>query len=119
MGFKEGTKCGVCGKSIPRANVLMQKNDGTWLELCEHCNTLVGTCYTCKSSRCSFQEDTSIPSLIQKTIRQGNVTAVTLEKNLEKVDKHCKDKCPCFSTEFGCGRESITPGCANYNPMWD
>lgn len=113
------TKCEICGEPMLKADVLTQRKNGEWVEMCALCSILTSSCRTCKASRCLFQQDTSIPSYIQKTIRQENVTAVTLIKNPEKVEKYCKDKCPCFSTEFGCGRESITPGCANYTPMWD
>ena len=106
-------KCDICGQIDPNS-VLTQKSDGSWIRICQNCQSKSGTCGGCsKSSTCDFETNPSpIPKAVQKRIQQGNQIMVTTIKNPSRIDVTCRINCPCFSEENGCCREYNT--CSNF-----
>ena len=64
---------------------------------------------------CSFENDPSpLPKIVQKQVRQGNMTAITQVRNPERIEITCKKDCPCYDPEFECLRQFGTCGkCEN------
>ena len=76
--------------------------------ICPNCNKLLGTCRTCQNGNlCTFETDPSpLPKIVQKQIRQGNMTAVTQVMNPERVAITCQKGCPCYSPDFSCSKQN-------------
>ena len=105
--------CELCGGQIPKNQSIISVVQGKPNRLvCERCSQLYGTCHLCKNSAfCSFETDPSpLPKVIQKQVRQGNMTAITQVRNPERVEITCKKNCPCYDAEFECLRQFGTCG---------
>lgn len=91
-----------------------QKSDGSWIRICQNCQSKFGTCVGCsKSATCDFETNPSpIPKTVQKRTQQGSQIMVTTIKNPSRIDVTCRINCPCFSEENGCCREYNT--CGNF-----
>lgn len=101
--------CDVCGRAIVdnHSTFLVPTENIEWKLLCDECINLINTCAFCKNSQtCDFETNPStLPKMVQKQIRQGNMVAVTTIKNPERIRETCQKNCKCFSAENGCMRE--------------
>lgn len=105
--------CELCGGQIPKNQSIISVVQGKPNRLtCERCSHLYGTCHLCTNGVfCSFENDPSpLPKVIQKQVRQGNMTAITQVRNPERVEITCKKNCPCYDAEFECLRQFGTCG---------
>ena len=105
--------CELCGGQIPKnQSIISVVKDKPNRLVCERCSQLYGTCHLCKNSAlCSFENDPSpLPKIIQKQVRQGNMTAITQVRNPERIEITCKKGCPCYDSEFECLRQFGTCG---------
>lgn len=102
-------KCDICGNLIHPKEIVVTNEEPIKI-LCQTCVSELNTCPTCNfSKQCFFETDPSpIPKVVQREIRKGNIRTVTQVRNPERVDKLCKNKCSCYSSEFGCLRQSNT-----------
>ena len=103
------SKCSICGNIVLSNGVI----DDTHL-ICWNCFSSLKTCVACKNANiCRFETDpSSLPKVVQKQVRRGNMTAVTQVKNPERVRATCEKGCKCFSKEKGCLKENNT-ACKN------
>lgn len=110
--------CEVCGH-LTVSPILDLTVGGQPHYLCDDCQRVSGTCATCKHGKnCAFATDPSpIPKTIQKQFRQGNMITVTQVMNPERIDKTCKNGCPCFDPEFGCFKQNNC--CGNHKIVYD
>ena len=101
--------CAHCNQ-ITISPVFRETSADTWITLCGNCANLFGTCYLCSQSfECVYETDPSpLPKAVIKTYKSVQIQ----EKNPSRIDITCRQKCPCFSEEFGCLRENGT--CGNY-----
>ena len=110
--------CDVCGKLTyePIIDITDEAELHMW---CPDCNSKSGHCQTCnRGGECSFMNDPSpIPKTIRKEIRQGNMIAVTDVMNPERVEKTCKNGCPCLDPEFGCLKQNNC--CGKWRPVYE
>lgn len=99
--------CDVCGRVIIGHSTIVYGKDESIKLLCDNCYTAVGTCALCENAKyCAFEQDPSqIPIMIQKQVRQGNMSMVTTVKNPARIEITCKKNCKCYSEEKGCLRE--------------
>ena len=106
-------KCDICGEISPKT-ALTQASDNSWKRICGNCLQKSGTCGLCSHGGiCDFEtNDSTVPKIIQKQIRQGNQIIVTTVRNPERIRVTCQENCECFSEKFGCLRENGT--CGNY-----
>ena len=105
--------CELCDGQIPKNQSIISVTKGKPNRLvCERCSQLYGTCQLCKNSAfCSFETDPSpLPKIVQKQVRQGNMTAITQVRNPERVEITCKKNCLCYDAEFECLRQFGTCG---------
>lgn len=109
---EEVDKCDFCGS--PVINPYIYLNEGQKIfSVCPSCKDKFSTCGTCQCKQdCAFAADKSMPDMVQKQIRQGNMVSVMTVMNPQKIEKHCKTGCVCFSEDFGCLKENGT--CGNY-----
>ena len=100
-------ECGICGKKLPKGEVIDATNPADVFYICPSCEQLLGTCNTCEKARkCSFNSDPStLPKIIPQTIRQGNTVMQTQVRNPERVKITCAKNCACYHAEMGCLRE--------------
>lgn len=92
-------KCSICGAPLI-ADVIV--DDGHLI--CPSCFESLRTCKICRfGNTCEFETNpSSLPKIISKQIRQGNMTAVTQVMNPERVRITCEKGCKCYSKENGC-----------------
>lgn len=105
--------CECCGQPyIGSGYILMNMKDDEAAiidaVICPNCNKQFGTCRTCQNGNlCTFETDPSpLPKIVQKQIRQGNMTAVTQVMNPERVAITCQKGCPCYSPDFSCSKQN-------------
>ena len=109
---KELPICDCCGNSFIGKPYLIAEmvNDVATIQasICPECNQYHGTCRTCKQGNiCAFETDPSpLPKIVQKTIKQGNMTAVTQVMNPERIAITCQKACPCWSADFSCQKQN-------------
>lgn len=103
--------CDYCGGPVNVPIVDMDENGNIYLS-CERCLHKSGTCAVCVSSQdCAFITDPSpIPKILRKQIKQGNIYLETDVMNPERIEITCKVNCPCWSADFGCGKQIGTCG---------
>ena len=97
--------CSLCGRPFIGSAILnYDTHTQSVYVVCPQCDKHLYTCATCKQGRyCDFETNpVSLPKMIQKEIRQGNMVAVTTVKNPERIRETCQKNCKCFSAEFGC-----------------
>ena len=112
--------CALCGNHMPKENQLIDATNPEDIVIyCRGCKQHVNHCPTCTNSQeCRFETDpSSIPKIIQKEIRQGNMTTVMQIRNPDRIRETCKKGCPCFSEEFECLRQFNS--CGNYKFILD
>ena len=117
---KDLVTCELCRHLIMPVGVVVDMTDDEHPHfICDECRKKCGHCPTCVNARtCAFETDpSSLPKLIQKEFRQGNMISVTQVKNPARIDITCKKGCPCFSEENGCSRQINT--CGNYKIGYD
>lgn len=105
--------CECCGEQFADQPTLLAKTDeenkfSYDATLCPNCAQALGQCGTCKQKDiCSFETDPSpLPKVVQKQIRQGNMTAVTQIMNPERIRLTCEKDCPCYSPDFSCQKQN-------------
>ena len=112
--------CELCGNVILPGQMLI---DITITDerhnICRNCKKSLGHCASCKSrNECSFETDPStLPKVIQKESRQGNMITVTQVKNPSRIEITCKKSWPCFLEEYGCLKENGP--CGNYKIIYE
>ena len=97
--------CESCGRLVMKPYLVP---DGcTYHLFCEDCATQLNTCNFCKkATTCEFETNpSSLPKMVQKQIRQGNMTTVMTVKNPARIDITCRVNCSCFSEDFECMRQ--------------
>lgn len=109
---KELPTCECCGNLYIGKSYLIaeMKDDVATVNavICSSCNQGYNTCRTCtQGDICSFETDPSpLPKVVQKQIKQGNMTAVTQVMNPERVAITCQKDCPCWSLDFSCSKQN-------------
>lgn len=99
--------CELCGHPIAIEMVWESELTHDHHLICQECFRSFSTCRMCESGRsCAFQDDTTLPKQVQRTVRQGNMVMSNLVPNPELVDKTCKAGCKCYdNTGQYCRRE--------------
>jgi len=115
--------CDFCGTVVPtKSLVVVSFSEEKTVYTCPNCYHLVRTCRTCKHFlHCGFEEDTSEPHQVRKTVQQGPMIMNTIINNPNLIEKHCSG-CNCSSSNqngnnggYDCQRENeIGINCANY-----
>ena len=112
--------CALCKKPIIEDTLVY---DTTLKEvLCCKCASLLNTCYSCHSGEsCDFETNLSpLPKQVQATRRMGNTVMSQVIRNPERVKITCENGCPCWSAEFGCGKNFCVENrfCPNEHWVW-
>ena len=107
--------CDLCGQPYVGPDIIHFKNGESIYITCQHCQSQMGTCAMCThGNECKFETDPSpIPAVVNKVVRQGNMTMQTQVKNPERIKITCEAGCPCWDPEAECCKEFST--CGNYN----
>lgn len=114
------TSCDICGMlTIPRASFMDMTDPDHPHTVCANCQQHFGKCPTCQHSQtCSFETDpSSLPKMVQKQTRQGNMVQIMTVPNPERIRQTCQKGCPCFSEEFGCLRQNNS--CGNHKIVYE
>lgn len=109
------TFCEICNMPI-LGNKYIELIGDVFHVICTTCNSKMYTCQLCnKGQECLFLTDpSSIPKMINKTIRQGNMIMQTQVRNPEREKITCH-KCNCWIDDMcqkECGR------CKNFKHTW-
>lgn len=109
------TECGICHTPIIGTKYIEKINDKFHI-LCSKCNAKMNTCELCdKGQECLFITDPStLPKVVMKTVRQGNMVMQTQIRNPEREQIICP-KCKCWindECQKECGR------CINFQHTW-
>ena len=107
--FQETMKiCEICGSVLLEPGIV-DLIDGHAHILCHNCISQLGFCNTCRNIKdCKFEPDPSpTEKIIQKEIRQGNMSMMTTVKNPKRIEETCKKGCYCYDEKNGCIRETI------------
>ncbi len=104
--------CSRCGRQGPAQAFLWV--DGKNELLCEQCYSVLDTCQSCGAAQsCAFETDpSSLPKVVMRQVRQGNMVMQTQVRNPDREEITCKKGCKCYNEEFGCQRQ--VGCCANY-----
>lgn len=107
--------CDLCGQPYIGPDIIHFKNGESIYITCQQCQSQMGTCAMCThGNECKFETDPSpIPAVVNKVVRQGNMTMQTQVKNPERIKITCESGCPCWDPEAECCKEFST--CGNYN----
>lgn len=97
--------CELCGRQVIDA-ILTPAGD-SWKTLCAGCAEKLNSCSFCKHvGTCSFESDpSSLPKMVQKQIRQGNMVTVATVRNPSRIAITCQKNCPCYDPEIECLRQ--------------
>lgn len=106
--------CDCCGRNFwepPHITMTLLDNNvisSIDAVVCPQCSKQLSKCATCAQANiCSFETDpSSLPKYVPQQIRQGNMISVTQVMNPERIRVTCEKSCPCFSTDFGCYKQS-------------
>ena len=103
--------CDICKRLT--AFAIVQRIDGKISFLCPECGEKLYTCATCEKAKyCDFESNpSSLPKMVQKQSRQGNMISVMTVPNPERIRETCLKNCDCGSEEFGCMRKNV--GCCD------
>lgn len=110
--------CGMCGAPLVGTNLVYDTElDNTY---CSQCAAYVRTCYNCQHGNlCDFETNSSpLPKQVQVTRQMGNATMSQVVINPERVKITCENGCPCYSAEFGCGKELCKQNRFCMNEKW-
>jgi hypothetical protein len=106
-------KCECCGQEYigPSNLIATLDNDNMTIiaSLCSACDQQYGKCQTCTHGNiCSFETDpSSLPKVVTRQIKQGNMTAVTQVLNPERMAITCQKGCPCWnSSALYCSKQN-------------
>lgn len=126
----EKIKCQRCLREYDSKDIILSIKNGTSVDFfCKDCNTLFGTCKTCKHNfeQCNFfsnNDPTEKFIVVQNTQRQGGLVITQQREipNPERIRKFCLDgKCQCCNEQDKehpfCSHFSINQGCLNYTEM--
>lgn len=111
---KSTWKCECCGNEYwgnPIISMSIDEKTGAVSMIdaiiCSMCNDNIWTCRTCAHiDECAFETDPSpLPKVVQKQIRQGNMTAVTQVMNPERIAITCEKNCHCWH-DFSCSKQN-------------
>lgn len=100
--------CHICGRTLPIKDLIIYSGK-TNLLICPVCSKTLGSCGICENGDyCAFNDDHSCtePPLIDKIFSQGNTRMQTTIPNPKRIELTCKQKCKCYSEEFGCLRNN-------------
>lgn len=106
-------KCDFCGRVSIEKLVICPTDEGQIRNVCPECCKAFGTCRTCEYGvgNCEFETNPStLPKVVQKEFRQGNMVSITQVRNPARIDITCKAGCKCWVDDFGCLRENGTCG---------
>lgn len=110
--------CDICGQMfIPPAIFVMEEDSDSIVVLCHNCDKGRGKCPTCKcSDYCDFKENTecTLPTMIQQTMRQGNMVISRTVPNMARVEETCKKNCKCYDPELNCCSRGNFGTCGKY-----
>lgn len=99
------SNCKICGKPLNGRDLVYDID----LEevFCRKCAPFRNTCVFCiNKNSCDFNTNPSpLPKQVQQTQRTGNAVMTQIVKNPERIKITCENGCPCYSSEFGCGKE--------------
>ena len=112
--------CELCGGVIVGKNGLLDVTNPERSHLiCRNCKQTLGHCQSCyRAKLCDFETNPStVPKVVQKEFRQGNMVQIMTVKNPSRIEITCKKGCPCFDPEIGCLRERNT--CGNYKVSYE
>lgn len=100
---KELFLCEICNQQMAKPGIMVE-TEQDFMMLCSNCSQKVGFCYTCECEHlCPFEQDPStIPKMIQKQVRQGNMQMITQVPNPERIKITCETDCKCYDKEIGC-----------------
>ena len=108
-------KCDLCGGLFIESPYIDITNSTKLLVVCPECKAAYHYCPTCTHSQsCAFETDPStLPKMVQKQVRKGNMIAVTTIRNPERIAITCAKSCSCYDPETKeCVRENLS--CPNY-----
>lgn len=118
MFTREVLTCHYCGQPIipSETAIFTEKEEGTYVTVCDNCRLALGTCKTCDKGRsCAFEQHPSPNKYITQTVRQGNMIVQQQVRNPEICRETCTESCGCFSVEKGCLRQNNC--CDNYKSL--
>lgn len=104
--IKRTLNCDSCGRKFIASDATIIADDN--LIICPECARCRNLCVTCKNfSKCDFETNPStLPKVVQKQVRRGNMTSVTQIRNPERVRITCQNGCPCYHSEFDCCKQN-------------
>lgn len=101
-------QCALCKTYIPNnaATYTLNENEEKTLITCPRCSTILGTCHECTNGNsCDFDTNPSkTPKIVQQKIQQGSITQIIQVKNPERISETCMKNCPCYNSEYECGK---------------
>ena len=112
------SNCEMCGTPLAGSNVVYDTElNKTY---CRKCTPYIRTCYNCHNGDlCDFKTNPSpLPMQVQATQRVGNTVMSQVITNPERVKITCENGCPCYSAEFGCGKEFCVQNRFCLNKKW-
>lgn len=88
-------QCEHCGQ-LMLESILIPDID-KYHAVCPQCAEQINTCHFCRNGNlCTFETSTSsIPKLVQKQVRQGNMVSIQTVKNPSRMEITCYN-CTCF-----------------------
>lgn len=110
--------CEICGQMFipPKTYVIEGEHI---IKSCPACAGALSTCRTCAyGNNCDFQTNPiNIPPVVQKTVRQGNMTMTTTVPNPERIKATCAANCGCWDkNDKACNKTCGT--CGKYKPSY-
>lgn len=111
-------RCDVCGALLPPyVHSTLEFVDDKYVTVCDNCEQSMDRCVVCQRAHdgCAFQNlaySSGIAPFVQKTIHQGNMTAIMQVKNPELMAQACSS-CTCYA-DGECIREN-GKGCPSFH----
>ncbi len=97
--------CKMCGSPLVGANLVYDVELDSFY--CTRCFPYIRTCHNCATGNlCDFETNPSpIPKQVQVTRQVGGAIMSQTTVNPERIKITCANGCPCFSADFGCGKQ--------------
>lgn len=111
--------CVRCGRPVIDS-FLIEVKENQYEHFCDDCRLSFSTCTNCvKANICDFETNPStLPKVVQKQIRQGNMIMMTQIRNPERIAITCQNGCPCFDAEKGCLKQ-FNMKCEAYDEVYN
>lgn len=111
--------CAICKTPLEGPNLVYDAD--TEEIFCRRCASLLRICHTCRNGQfCDFETNSSpLPKQVQQTRRVGNAVMSQAVRNPERVKITCQNGCPCWSEEYGCGKQISIESRFCLNKNWD